>query len=41
MISEWVVSVAHGPDQRVERRSGTDPRTNMPTHRMPAEDDLR
>jgi hypothetical protein len=39
-ISGWVVSVAQVPIGASNARSGTDTGTNMPTHRVPAEDEL-
>lgn len=39
-ISGSVVSVAQVPISTSNARSGADARTNMPTHRVPVEDDL-
>ena len=40
-ISGWVVSVAQVPIGASSARSGTDAGTTTPTHRVPAEDELR
>lgn len=40
-ISGWVVAVAEVPIGASNARSGTDVGINMPTHRVPAEDELR
>ena len=40
-ISGWVFSVAQVPIGASNARSGTDVGINMPTHRGPAEDELR